>query len=40
MIIDNLYVFIPIVEEETEPEHVWDKVHEWVECVLENGECN
>ena len=37
---DNLYVFIPIVEEETEPEHVWDKVHEWVECVLENGECN
>src|SRR3990172_2603875 len=37
---DNLYVFIPIVEEETEPEHVLDKVHEWVECVLENGECN
>lgn len=37
---DNLYVFIPKVDSEVEPEHVWDKVHEWVECVLENGECN
>lgn len=29
---DNLYVFIP--RDET-----WAEVHEWIECVLENGNC-
>lgn len=29
---DNLYIFIP-------KDGSWDKVHAWVECVLENGEC-
>lgn len=29
---DNLYVFVPKAED-------WNKVHEWVECVLGGGEC-
>ena len=30
---DNLYVFIP-------KGGVWDQVHQWVKCVLKNGECD
>ncbi len=30
---DNLYVFVPKGED-------WSEVHKWVECVLENGECD
>jgi len=30
---DNLYVFIP-------KDDTWSEVHEWVVCVLENGNCN
>lgn len=37
---DNLYVFIPKADPSVESGHEWDKIHEWVECVLENGECN
>ncbi|KKR14109.1 hypothetical protein A2865_03815 [Candidatus Woesebacteria bacterium RIFCSPHIGHO2_01_FULL_39_17] len=29
---DNLYVFVP-------KDDNWDKVHKWIECVFENGEC-
>ena len=37
---DKLYVFIPKNDASTEAGHEWDKIHVWVECVLENGECN
>ncbi len=30
---DNQYVFIP-------RDDSWDEVNEWIECVLENGECD
>lgn len=42
---DNLYIFIPKEDPSTAPSkggqagQAWDEVHKWVECVLENGEC-
>ncbi|MCH7640808.1 LCP family protein [Patescibacteria group bacterium] len=36
---DNLYVFIPKGDPSTGSGQAWSEVHEWVGCVLDNGEC-
>lgn len=36
---DNLYVFIPKEDGPVEPGHEWDKIHDWVACILENRGC-
>lgn len=37
---DNLYVFIPKNDDPSlESDKDWSKVHDWVSCILENGEC-
>ncbi len=37
---DNLYVFIPSADPLEYSGQVWGQVHEWVECILESGECD